>query len=196
MGAHARESDRLLDPELADLLQTQRCLVKMVARKPSRADIRKTLEKLLSLDEPEQAAAIPLVDAYTEAELATGALRWYRLRIPSGPLPPEFFRVELHEPDARREMIRLALEHLLQRRADGRRSVLQRDVDFAVRLIRYWEHQHKKTATVFLDADDKPSPFLKFAGECFHSVGRAISYDPLRKIISAAKRQMRSGSRG
>lgn len=186
VGEHAKPSDHSRDPELADLLQMQRTVLHLVSDLPSRAEVRATLEKLLLLDDTQQARAITLVDSVTNAELATGALRWYRRRIPTGALPSDFFRVELHEPPVRVAMIRLALNHLDDRRLSGRRASKERDAQFVAQLMGYWVRKHGIQPTAFLNAG-KPSPFLEFLRDCFCSVGRKIKYDALIRLARVAR---------
>lgn len=188
VGEYAKPSDNSLDPDLAELLQTHRAWDDAASWIPPRADVRATLEKLLSLDEAQQAKAIPLVDTDTASRLATGAMLWYRQR--TDELPPDWDRVERHEPHVRNEMIRLALDHLNEHKVNGRRSTQQRNIDLAMDLLHYWPKRHGRKPTVFLNAD-KPSPYLAFVFDCFNRVGRKISYDALIKIIRAAKQKQR-----
>lgn len=185
VGDHAKPSDKKIDRVLAEILQTWRGLENDLSLIPPLADVRATLEKLSSMDDVQRKKALPFIDSTTEVELEIGALRWYRRSSPTGPLPNNLFNFLWHQHSDQNEMIRLAIDHLNSMKPNGRRSNKVRNVKFALQLVNYCRARENQPLSISLN-HDKPSPFLFFAHNCFHSVGLKLSYGALRPILRAA----------
>jgi len=183
------DQDNELDPELAEILRTQRMRQADEAHLPALGDVRATLERLLGMDDAQRSEALKSVDALTEGELTRGAYLWHKERSPNGPLPTNFDQVASQPGNVQKQMIELALGNLnsIKHNCDGRRASQRRDVQFVRELISYWGLRHGR-ATVSLN-HERPSPFLRFVHECFLRVKHPVSRDALRRTIRAARRE-------
>lgn len=188
VGDFAKASDgSIIDPDLAEILQMQQAWLAAIDCLPAIPVIRVTLEKLLHLRGEQRAKAIRFVDSVTDAQLATGALRWHRKRTPQGDLPSNWLVIEAHPPHVQSEMIRHALDHLNEKVTTGRRHSMARDVAFIKMLEAYYSRTTGKKPTNSISRDGTPSSFLQFAQEHFLSVGRSVAARQIERIFRKSK---------
>src|SRR4051812_19707046 len=88
IGEYAKPTDAKLPADLQDIVQTWRCFYDD-REMPARSDIRRTLRDLVSIGDDEARAAVLVMDGFTEAQLATAALRAYRREHPQPAAVPD-----------------------------------------------------------------------------------------------------------
>jgi hypothetical protein len=187
--------DKALPAELRELVQTWRTHYELVALEPRLQDLRATLQALAGASDEEATAAAGALDGWTEARLATAALRAFRrdrgvdARIPAGELHAETWSAERI-----RVMAKSALEELPPS-SGGAPSTRARDRDFMRALLACWNRTHAARRISFEQREvrevmDAHRLFPKFARAMFALIGRDLKSTQLRALRTEAKKRL------
>ncbi len=190
---YARAEDAELPDELAQLLQQARWHYDSAAWPPARQDLRATLQALLAAPESDLQGALQLVDPWTEAQLATAALKLARLAHPvPAELPAQVFDKRTWSADQVREFAQLALEGL-PRPLGGRRSARWADAWLMRALLRLWRRGRGRKLSArdqaLLPVIEQHRSLATFARAMFARVDRLPSESTLRSLRAAALRR-------
>lgn len=143
-------------------------------QQPTGQETKATLRALIDLPDEKIPAAVRALDGWTEALIANAARQQYRNDNPalsSGQfIPMDVFDLEKYQPELFRKLVGIALNKYSA--PNGRRSYFYRDVQFALALLKYWEHTFGEKATA---TKNGCSPFMKFAGHAFQRAGRGVA---------------------
>jgi hypothetical protein len=173
---HAKDSE--LTAESRELIETWRCIYEPSHATP-RQDMRATLEALARIGDDEARAAVGAIDLWTEASLATAALKMLKIyqqtHSQTASLPDGFFEIKAWSPAQIRAIAAFAIKDLRGSRG-GRPTTRRRDIAFARVLIGYWQR-----------AGGEQSKLLKFAKSMFSRVGRDLKSSQLRALFLAAR---------
>lgn len=185
-GGIADHNDSKLDPELAEIIQCWR--VHYTVRRPKNQDVKYTLEDLIACDDDGIRNAVRVMEPFTDAWLATGALRLWRQENPKEIPPTDWFKLDRWPPERIRAAARAALDCLPGK--NGRPSTFQTDLNFAKALVRYW-YAKKGLEPTITDTREatKESDFLQWAEDMFLRSGRKNpEFNRLASILRKAKK--------
>lgn len=186
--------DEALPVELRELVQTWRTHHELVALGPGRQDLRATLRVLAGASDQEAAAAAGALDGWTEARLATAALRAFRRdRGIDAPIPPGELHAETWSAERIRVMAKSALEDLPPS-SGGRPSNRARDRDFMRALLVCWAGARAKNISTAQLGNrqvmDACRTFERFARAMFALIGRDLKSTQLRDLKAAVEKRL------
>jgi hypothetical protein len=188
----AKASDAELAPALRELVQAWRAHYALLELKPPQQDIRATLEALSCIGNEDARIAAPAMDPWTQAWLATAALRVFRRKHGAkANIAFEGLNASSWAPQRLRSMAQIALTALP--RTPGGRPSRRKDLDIMRALLACWNRPlsgHVRPEELeLLRFVRRYGTFARFAGDIFRRIGRQLGRSQLSALSAQAQRR-------